>query len=103
MKTTREYMDFLNKLQAAWKKNNSLLCVGLDPDLAKLPAKFKNSTTPYWDFNCDIIDATADLVCAYKPNSAFYEARGAEGIEDLKRTCDYLKQNHPDIPIILDF
>ncbi|HSX46155.1 MAG TPA: orotidine-5'-phosphate decarboxylase [Candidatus Saccharimonadia bacterium] len=96
-------MDFLNRLRAAQTKNNSLLCVGLDPDFGKLPDQYKNSTTPLWDFNRDIIDATADLVCAYKPNSAFYESRGAEGIEDLKRTCDYLHENHPEIPIILDF
>src|SRR5579884_2505697 len=96
-------MDFLTKLRAAQAKNNSLLCVGLDPDFDKLPAKFQNSTTPLADFNMAIIDGTGDIVCAYKPNSAFYEARGAEGIEDLKRTCDYLHEKYPDIPIILDF
>lgn len=53
-------------------------------------------------FNKTIIDATQDLVCAYKPNSAFYEARGAQGITELKMTCDYLREAYPDIPIILD-
>ncbi len=53
-------------------------------------------------FNKAIIDVTHELVCAYKPNSAFYEARGAAGIGELKRTCDYLRETYPDIPIILD-
>ena len=96
-------MDFKHKLSASQAKNNSLLCIGLDPDIAKLPKDVVNSRTPLFNFNKAIIDATADLVCAYKPNSAFYEGRGAEGIEELKHTCDYIQQNHPDIPIILDF
>jgi orotidine-5'-phosphate decarboxylase len=96
-------MTFLERLATAWEKNNSLLCVGLDPDMDKLPASLKNSRTPLFDFNRAIIDATADLVCAYKPNSAFYEACGADGIAELKQTCDYLRDKHPDIPIILDF
>lgn len=96
-------MDFRSKLTAIWNKNDSLLCVGLDPDPHKLPAAVTNSQTPQFDFNKAVIDATADLVCAYKPNSAFYEGRGAAGIEELKQTCDYIRQNHPDIPIILDF
>jgi orotidine-5'-phosphate decarboxylase len=55
------------------------------------------------EFNKAVIDATADLVCAFKPNSAFYEARGAAGIGELKQTCDYIRQHYPAIPIILDF
>ncbi len=96
-------MDFLNKLKAAWDKNNSLLCVGLDPDSTKLPEGLPRPATAYFDFNKAIIDATADLVCAYKPNTAFYEARGSSGIEELKKTCDYLHQSYSDLPIILDF
>lgn len=92
-------MDFISKLEAAQDKNNSLLCVGLDPDQPKLPP----SVDSYFEFNKAIIDATADLVCAYKPNTAFYEARGAEGIEELKQTCDYIRISQPEIPIILDF
>jgi orotidine-5'-phosphate decarboxylase len=103
MKTTLKYMDFKRKLAAAGAKNDSLLCVGLDADIAKLPKQLAGSQTPLLDFNKAIIDATADLVCAFKPNSAFYEARGADGIAELKQTCDYIRQNHPDIPIILDF
>lgn len=68
-----------------------------------LPAHLRDSQTPFFDFNKAIVDATAGLVCAFKPNSAFYEARGAAGIEELKQTCDYIRQNYADIPIILDF
>lgn len=96
-------MGFLQKLDEAVAKNDSLLCVGLDPDFDKLPEHLKNSETPLLDFNNAIIDATAGLVCAFKPNSAFYEARGAAGIEELKRTCDYVKERYPEVPVILDF
>ena len=96
-------MDFISQLSAAWSKNNSLLCVGLDPNVDMLPPKLRGDKTPFFTFNKAIVDATADLVCAFKPNSAFYEARGADGIAELKQTCDYIKQNYPDIPIILDF
>lgn len=96
-------MNFIDKLDAAVSQNNSLVCVGLDPDIQKLPAHFKNSDQPLFDFNKAIIDATADLVCTYKPNSAFYEAAGAEGIEQLKMTCDYIRKTHPDVTILLDF
>ncbi len=82
---------------SAAEKNNSLLCVGLDSDIAKLPDGVDQVT-----FNKAIIDATHDLVACYKPNSAFYEAAGDEGIRNLKETCDYITQKHPDIPIILD-
>lgn len=95
-------MDFLTKLDAVVTKNNSLLCVGLDPNTEMLPDHLKNEPQAYLTFNKAIIDATADLVCAYKPNSAFYEAHGAEGVEELKQTCDYIQTKYPDIPIILD-
>lgn len=96
-------MDFINKLTALWTKNDSLICVGLDPDMASLPPHFKDTVAPYFTFNKAIIDATADLVCAYKPNSAFYEALGAAGIQELQLTCAYIQEHYPDIPIILDF
>lgn len=96
-------MDFKRKLSASWAKNNSLLCVGLDPNMDMLPKHLSQSETPFFDFGKAIIDATAGLVCAFKPNSAFYEARGAAGIEELKQTCDYIRQHYADIPIILDF
>lgn len=95
-------MNFKQKLDNTVKKNNSLLCVGLDPVLEKLPEKFKKATFPFFEFNRWIIDQTNDLVCAYKPNSAFYEAEGASGIGELKMTCNYINGNYPEIPIILD-
>lgn len=95
-------MNFQEKLDAIVKKNTSLVCVGLDPDLDKLPDHIKEKDNPLFSFNKEIIDATADLVCAFKPNSAFYEAIGEEGIRELRMTCDYLKMTHPDVPIILD-
>ncbi len=96
-------MTFLEKLDACVSKNNSLLCVGLDPDKAKLPPQLRHEQTSLLAFNKAIIDATAEIVCAFKPNSAFYEAHGAAGIEELQLTCAYIKKNYPSIPIILDF
>ncbi len=95
-------MTFLQKLDAIVAKNNSLLCIGLDSDIRMLPLEVKKEKHPQYTFNKAIIDATHDLVCAYKPNSAFYEARGAKGIEELKMTCDYIRKKYPAIPIILD-
>lgn len=95
-------MTFQQKLDAIVVKNNSLVCVGLDSDVNKLPVRLKNEKYPQFIFNKAVIDATHDLVCAYKPNSAFYEAWGAKGINELKMTCDYLRQTYPENPIILD-
>ena len=95
-------MRFQEKLDSIVKKNNSLVCVGLDSDFDKIPQYLKTKKNPVFIFNKKIIDATHDLVCAYKPNSAFYEAQGAEGINQLKLTCDYLRKNYPSTPIILD-
>jgi orotidine-5'-phosphate decarboxylase len=103
MKTTPEYMDFKRKLAASWAKNDSLLCVGLDPNMDKLPQHLRRSQTPFFDFGKAIVDATANLVCAFKPNSAFYESLGAAGIEQLKQTCDYIREKYPELPVILDF
>lgn len=89
-------MKFKTKLQNAITQNNSLVCVGLDPDLDKL------GKSNIFDFNKKIIDQTSNLVCAYKPNIAFYEAEGLLGLENLKKTVFYLKKNHPQIPIVLD-
>lgn len=95
-------MNFQSKLDAIVKKNNSLLCIGPDPDFAKLPKSVLRESNPQFLFNKAIIDATYDVVCAYKPNSAFYEAQGAKGIEELRMTCEYLQKNYPHIPILLD-
>lgn len=90
-------MEFSKKLQNIITKNNSLVCVGLDPDLEKLP-----DGVSQYEFNKKIIDLTHDSVCAYKPNSAFYEGAGIEGLQNLQETIDYLKNNYPEVPIILD-
>ncbi len=95
-------MTFYQRLDAAVAKNNSLVCVGLDSDITKIPPAFRSDQTPQFSFNKSIIDATHDLVCAYKPNSAFYEARGAQGVTELKATCDYIREKYPDIVLILD-
>ena len=87
-------MNFIDKLTNAARKNNSLLCVGLDPDPELMPGKITVS-----EFNREIIDATSDLVCAYKPNLAFYEALGFEGLDALERTIEHIPAN---IPVIGD-
>jgi orotidine-5'-phosphate decarboxylase len=87
-------MNFLEKLAQASKQNRSLLCVGLDPDPALMPPGIG-----IFQFNRGIIEATTDLVCAYKPNIAFYESLGSEGLDILKRTRDYIPV---DIPVIVD-
>lgn len=99
-------MDFKAKLQNITKKNNSLVCVGLDSEFSKIPQHLKEKESDIEDtmfvFNKTIIDATHDLVCAYKPNSAFYEAQGKDGIATLKRTIHYLQETYPEIVVILD-
>ena len=86
-------MNFLEKLLQAARSNRSLLCIGLDPDPELMPK------VDVFQFNRAIIDATSDLVCAYKPNLAFYEALGIEGLKALERTVAYIPKG---IPIIGD-
>jgi orotidine 5'-phosphate decarboxylase subfamily 2 len=95
-------MNFADKFHSVAKKNDSLLCIGLDADITKLPSFLFKKSDPLFQFNQSIIDATYDLVCAYKPNIAFYEAEGIEGLKSLKRTIEYLKKYFPQIPLILD-
>lgn len=95
-------MTFKQKLENIIKKNNSLLCIGLDTDLDKIPNGLLKEKDPAFTFNKVIIDATFDLVCSYKPNIAFYEAYGEKGHKALKKTIEYLQVQHPEIPIILD-
>ncbi len=95
-------MNFQQKIDKIIEKNGSLVCIGLDPDIEKIPISIKTHKNPQFDFNKAIVDVTSDLVCGYKPNSAFYECRGKKGIEELEMTCDYLQKKHPEIPIILD-
>jgi len=93
---------FQKKLLKIQKKNNSLVCVGLDTDLTKIPKHLLKKIDPIFEFNKTIIKAIYDLVCAYKPNIAFYEAEGIDGLRSLKKTINYLHKNYPEIPIILD-
>lgn len=95
-------MIFQRKLDVIMQRNDSFLCVGLDSDVRKLPKHLVREKYPQFVFNKAIIDATHDLVSAYKPNSAFYESRGADGIRELKMTCDYLHASYSEVPIILD-
>lgn len=95
-------MNFLDLLNAQIDKSNSLLCVGLDPDVNKLPQTLKDTPNQLFEFNKSIIDATYDLVCAFKPNSAYYEAHGPEGIVQLRDTISYIHETYPGIPVILD-
>lgn len=93
-------MDFMRAIETAWKEKNSLVCVGLDSDEEKIPICFKGSSNPLFQFNKAIIDATAEFVCAYKPQIAYYSATGAE--DDLRMTIEYIHSRHPGIPVILD-
>src|SRR3989344_262316 len=95
-------MKFQEKLLQITKKNNSLVCVGLDSELSKLPSHLKSSKNSQFEFNKAIIDSTHDLVCAYKPNTAFYEANGSDGIHQLKLTTDYIRDKYPEIIVIID-
>ncbi len=81
---------------------NSLLCVGLDSALDKLPERFRTDPHPQFAFNKWIIEHTHEFAAAYKPNIAFYEARGADGLADLALTLDYLRADYPDIFTICD-
>jgi orotidine-5'-phosphate decarboxylase len=95
---------FVSKLEHCWKRGN-FVCVGLDSDYDHIPVTLKGLGSfeeSLFTFNRNIIDATKDLVCAYKPNAAFYEARGVEGFRALARTIRYIKDAYPHIPVILD-
>lgn len=94
--------NFTEKLNAAIDKNDSLLCVGLDPVIDKMPEHLRGSERPLFDFNKAIVDATANLVCAFKPNAAFYSRYGTTGLEQLKQTIQYINETYPDIPVIFD-
>jgi orotidine-5'-phosphate decarboxylase len=92
-------VSFLDKLLAASRANSSLLCVGLDVVLESLPAGVPRTPSGVVEFNRAIVEATADLVCAYKPNLAFYEALGPAGLDALLKTRELIP---PSIPVIAD-
>ena len=88
--------NFKEKLSSNYKINNSILCIGLDPDLNLMPV------SDITKFNKIIIDSTKNFACAYKPNLSFYEALGSLGIKALENTIDYIRQTAPDKLIIGD-
>ena len=93
-------MTFTQQLAAAWQKNNSLLCVGLDPDPAKFPAHLKGRDDAIFEFCKGIVDATADLACSFKPQIAYFAARRAE--DQLEALIAHIHDQHPGIPVVLD-
>ena len=84
------------------RRKQSFLCVGLDTDIKKIPEYLLDGAEPIFNFNKAIIDATADLCVAYKPNLAFYECLGVKGWQALEKTVKYIRQNYPDQFIIAD-
>jgi orotidine-5'-phosphate decarboxylase len=93
-------MSFTGKLANAWARNDSLLCIGLDPEIERFPQAVRAQASPIFHFNKAVIDATADLVCAYKPQFAHYAAYEAE--DQLERTIEYIHRAYPGVPVILD-
>ena len=91
---------FREQLESAWARSGSLVCVGLDPELERFPPALAAGASPILRFNEAVIDATADLVCAYKPQFAHYAAYGAE--DQLARTIEYIHEHYPGTPVILD-
>ncbi len=103
-KNKNNFSEFMIKLENLWLKGN-FVCVGLDSDFSQIPQAVRNQGSieqAMFEFNRSIIDATHDLVCAYKPNSAFYEAQGDQGLRALAKTIKYIKDNYLSIPVILD-
>jgi orotidine-5'-phosphate decarboxylase len=93
-------VTFIDKLSAAWTTRNSLLCVGLDPDIAKFPGQLQGKPDAIFAFCKAIIDATADTACAFKPQIAYFAALRAE--DQLEAICAYMRDTYPQIPIVLD-
>ncbi len=93
-------MSFNILLKKSWERSKSLVCVGLDTDLEKIPGSFKKENSSIFEFNKAIIDSTIAQVCAYKINIAFYSAIAAE--VELEKTINYIHKNYSDIAVILD-
>ncbi|MEF8729144.1 MAG: orotidine-5'-phosphate decarboxylase [Dokdonella sp.] len=93
-------MNFMHALTSAWNERNSLLCVGLDPDPARLPEHLKGQADAILHFCRAIVDATADLVCCFKPQIAYFSACRAE--EQLEELVAHIHSRHPGVPVILD-
>jgi len=93
-------MTFLEKLRQAWHQNHSLVCVGLDPEPTKFPAHLRDDPDAIFEFCRAIVDATADVVCCFKPQFAHFAARSAE--DALQRLIAHIHTKHPGVPVILD-
>ena len=93
-------MTFLDMLAGAERQNNSMLCVGLDPEPTKFPDRIKGDSNKIYDFCAAIVDATADLVNSFKPQIAYFAAHRAEG--QLERLMEHMRRVAPHVPIILD-
>ncbi len=93
-------MNFVTALEHRWSHANSLVCVGLDPEPSRLPAKFASEPDAIFAFCRDIADATAEFVCCFKPQIAHFAAHTAE--DALQRLIAHIHANHPGIPVILD-
>jgi orotidine-5'-phosphate decarboxylase len=93
-------MTFIEKLRAAELRNRSLLCVGLDPEPARFPGPLKADAGRIYDFCARIVDATADLVLAFKPQIAYFAAHRAE--DQLERLIRHIRRTTPGVPVILD-
>lgn len=93
-------MGFHDQLRHVWSESESLLCVGLDPDPKRFPTHLGSGPEALGNFCRDIVDATADLVCAFKPQIAYFSALGAE--KQLEDICHYIKKHHPRPVLILD-
>jgi orotidine-5'-phosphate decarboxylase len=95
-------MTILGKFEARVQVANTLLCVGLDPEMERLPVRFQKADNPFFEFSKWTIEQTHPFTAAYKPNVAFFEARGLEGIHELDLTMEYLRTQHPGIVTICD-
>ncbi|MBC6941166.1 MAG: orotidine-5'-phosphate decarboxylase [Xanthomonadales bacterium] len=93
-------MNFMAALRTAWQRHDSLVCVGLDPEPSRLPAPLRERPDAIFEFCRTIVDATADLVCAYKPQIAHFAAQRAESA--LERLIAHIHAAHPHLPVILD-
>ena len=93
-------MSFHDRLRQVWRSKNSLVCVGIDPEMAKIPAHLHDEEEPFLAFGICIVDATAPYVCAFKPQAAHFAAVGAE--DQLAKLIAYIQCHYPEIPVILD-
>ena len=93
-------MNFIDLLDARWRNADTLLCVGLDPDPARFPAHLRNRPDAIFDFCRAIVDVTADLACAFKPQIAYFASMRAE--DQLERLIAHIRARHPEVPVILD-